>query len=240
MGVFSSHMATKRFLIGTIGGLIAGFLSSYLILKLNFVDLNGDAYWGSGLMVSILFNRFLIGLFVFLAGIFFDAVCPVCGVRFFPALHIGRFIIARTEFRGVFIGLLTSLELAFSSYLGGASIAAFVTIIVMGGFYGMVINWAVTREKFRRYVVEEQEKKFREEHAQREKERQSYVLGEGTSTVKKFEKEEPETEEETIPPKKTPIEDLAKKKKPVKKSSLPKRPNKTGSVGKVNVRHKHR
>jgi hypothetical protein len=187
MGAFSSHLATKRFFISLAGGIIAGILSSVLLLKLNFIDLNGDAYWGSAIMVSILFNRFLIGLFVFLAGIFFDAVCPVCGVRFFPVLRIGRFILARTEFRGIVIGVLTSFELAFSATLGGASRGAFLTILVMGGFYGMVINWAVTRAKFRRYMVEEQEKTFREEHAQREKERADFLLG-GEGAVPPHEK----------------------------------------------------
>ena len=96
----------------------------------------------------------------------------------------------------------------------------------------MVINWAVTRAKFQRYVIEEQEKEFRKEHEQRKKERESYVLGEGTATVKKFDKDDegPSVAER---PKNTPIESTPKIKVVPKKKQ-----NSKDLMGKVNVRQK--
>lgn len=81
-------------------------------------------------MWQIVFNRFLIGIFIFIAGAFTHS--PLRW-RFWP------------WFRGVMMGALVSLDMALGGLLGETSTDIFWAIIISGALYGLIIDVVATK-----------------------------------------------------------------------------------------------
>ena len=95
---------TKRFFLAGILGIAFGFLCSYFVSQ-GTGNVSADPnFWGSPLMYSIIFNRFLIGIVIGIAGAYTE--CP-----FIP----GRL---RPWVRGAFWGAVISLDIAIGIFIG--------------------------------------------------------------------------------------------------------------------------
>ena len=123
---------TKRFLIAGILGIAFGLFCSYLANSHAPVP----GFWGSALMYQIIFNRFLIGLVVAMAGVF--TFCPVCGMG------------CKSWLRGLFWGAIISLDIAIGVYLAPSMDAEtmkniFWITIGTGAVYGLIIDLVATK-----------------------------------------------------------------------------------------------
>ncbi|MBN1269944.1 MAG: hypothetical protein JXB04_10165 [Kiritimatiellae bacterium] len=87
--------------------------------------------WGTPLMWSILWNRLLIGVLVFVAGaINYHAFLKF---RIYPCL------------RGAACGLVVSADAAIGSLMGGYVAVAVWGTLVMGAIYGLLIDAIATK-----------------------------------------------------------------------------------------------
>ncbi|MDD3646133.1 MAG: hypothetical protein PHH06_01865 [Candidatus Gracilibacteria bacterium] len=119
----------KRMFISLTLGALFGLLCAYFA-STNTLDPN---FWGSAVMWSIFFNRFVIGFVVALAG--FIVVHPLLNIRMYPVC------------RGACAGFLVSLSLAFGAYSTGGEQAniIFWGSIVSGMIYGLIIDLVATK-----------------------------------------------------------------------------------------------
>lgn len=126
--IFSLPMA-KRMLISLVLGFAFGLLCAYFA-STNIADPN---FWGSAIMWSLVFNRFLIGFVVALA--WFIVVHPVLKIRMYPIC------------RWACVWLLVSLSLAFGGYAWGWEQALFIfwASIISWIIYGMIIDLVATK-----------------------------------------------------------------------------------------------
>jgi hypothetical protein len=121
----------KRKTICVVLGIAFGFLCSYLASQ--SPEISTD-FWGSWLMWTIVFNRFLIGMFVFIAGVF--TVHPIFKFRLSPWL------------RGAIMGAFVSFDIALGGMIGNESPEAtmiFWMTILSGAVYGLVIDIVATK-----------------------------------------------------------------------------------------------
>jgi len=125
----------KRKMVCTVMGIGFGFICAYLASK-GSPEIPADPnFWGSALMWSIVFNRFLIGMFIFIAGAF--AIHPF-GFRLYP------------WFRGLMMGAFVSIGVAIGVYMSPVVPAdmmckIFWMTIISGGIYGMIIDVVATK-----------------------------------------------------------------------------------------------
>lgn len=119
----------KRMSLSLILWALAGLLCAYLA-STNSIDSN---FWGSAVMWSIFFNRFVIGFVVALA--WFIVVHPLLKFRMYPVC------------RWACVWFLVSLSLAFGAYSAGGENASsiFWATIVLGMIYGLIIDLVVTK-----------------------------------------------------------------------------------------------
>ncbi len=116
----------KRKMVCIVLGIIFGFLCVWLASK------ESPDIWGSPLMWSILFNRFLIGVVVFLAGAF--TFHPIFKCRIYPWI------------RGLAIGALVSLDIALGIFIAPMGMdeekmkMVFWATIIAGALYGLIID----------------------------------------------------------------------------------------------------
>ena len=121
----------KRKIISLLLGILFGLLCVTLACK------GGEEkIWGTALMWVIIFNRFLIGYVVFILGVF--TTCPKTGIRLYPWL------------RGALAGALVSLDMAIGVFVSpmedeGKMKMIFWSTILVGAFYGMIIDLLATK-----------------------------------------------------------------------------------------------
>ena len=119
----------KRMLICKTLGIVFGLLCVSLAAS------GGGEVWGTALMLTILFNRLLIGVVVALAG--FISIHPVFQFRIYPWL------------RGFLVGALVSLYIAIGMFIAPSGLPNIWTIfwmtILVGGIYGMIIDVVATK-----------------------------------------------------------------------------------------------
>jgi hypothetical protein len=122
-----SHPMGKRKTICVLLGIFCGFACAYC-RSIN-PEL-GLFVWGSPQMWHIVFNRFLIGIVVFLAGAF---------------THNPLRWRLWSWFRGATIGALVSLDLALSGIVLNLPLSVFWGTIVSGSICGLLIDVLATK-----------------------------------------------------------------------------------------------
>lgn len=120
----------RRWVICLVLGVVFGFMCAWGRLVSTPDLLAMTNYWWSVEMWEMVFNRFLLGFVVFLAG---DHLwCPITGIRFFPWM------------RGAMIGLLVSLTGSFSVLAQRGDWNGFWAILVAGILFGVIIDSVAT------------------------------------------------------------------------------------------------
>ncbi|MCF7846055.1 MAG: hypothetical protein K9L85_02350 [Candidatus Peribacteraceae bacterium] len=119
----------KRCIIAAALGLASGVLCAWLASQKDpaIFDLKSFTFW------SIVWNRYLIGLTIALAGAY--RFHPLFGFRIVPAL------------RGAILGAIVSLALAFGALITPAENAAqiFWLTVGVGALYGLTIDLIATK-----------------------------------------------------------------------------------------------
>lgn len=129
--IFKLPMVQRKAICGIIG-IAFGFLFAYLYSIRPELQ-NYPNFWGSALMWSILVNRLMIGIVIFIAGVF--TVIPLFNWRFAP------------WFRGLMLGAFVSLDLALWPLTINLDNAwsIFWFTIGAGAFYGLIIDIVATK-----------------------------------------------------------------------------------------------
>lgn len=126
----------KRIGISVVLGIAFGFLCSYLASGGIEGVPKDPNFWGSVLMYQIVFNRFLIGFVIGLAGILTH--CPFTGLRLHPLI------------RGAFLGALVSIDMAIGTFMTpNVDMEILKTLFFMtlgaGAVYGLIIDLVATK-----------------------------------------------------------------------------------------------
>lgn len=132
MKIFSLPVV-KRKMVCMILGLGAGFLCAYLASTSPNIMVG---FWWSPLMWAIVFNRILLGLFVFLGG--FANYHPMFKVKF-PAW-----------LRGAVLGAFVSLDIAIGTFMApnmeiDEMRMVFWLTLAAGAVYGLIIDVIATK-----------------------------------------------------------------------------------------------
>ncbi len=123
----------KRFVISIVLALFFGFLCSYLAWSSDATLKLDPNYWGSPLMLNIMFNRLLIGFAITFA--WFMTKHPLFWFRMYSVL------------RGAIIGAFVSIDMIFWPFImwyEQATVVAWMTILAWA-IYGVVIDVVATR-----------------------------------------------------------------------------------------------
>lgn len=123
-----SDKLVKRKIVCILLGIVSGVVCCALA-----ASGSDTKVWGTPLMWAILWNRLLLGLFVFVVGVFnYHAILKI---RLRPWL------------RGAMCGLIISIGPAIGSLMapGGYKPEAVWGTLVMGAIYGLIIDTAATR-----------------------------------------------------------------------------------------------
>jgi hypothetical protein len=115
----------KRFLIAVPLGIVAGLICVWLSSK-TLPDI-----WWTAMMWTILSNRILIGIVVWLAWAYTHH--PILGFSI------------PWYFRGFIMGVLVSFSLAFGAIASGSAVEIFWYTLIAGWVYGLVIDFFATK-----------------------------------------------------------------------------------------------
>jgi hypothetical protein len=123
--------AVKRKITAVLLGIGFGFLCAYFA-SLNMV---GQDFWWTTSMWGIVFNRFLIGIVIFFAGVWTKCVLTNWPIRWW--------------LRGPLLGAVVSVDLAiwnlYSPLPADKLMWIFWMTILMGAVYGLIIDFAATK-----------------------------------------------------------------------------------------------
>ncbi len=130
--IFSLKMVQRK-MVCMLMAIALGFLCVFMASKHG----NPDIWW-TPLMWSIVFNRFLIGMFIFIWWVF--TVHPIKMFNF----------ILKPVFRGFFLGALVSLDLAIGVFMNTeidsiTKIRIFWLTILTWAIYGLIIDVTATK-----------------------------------------------------------------------------------------------
>lgn len=128
-----SYPAVKRKLICVLMGIGFGFLCAYL--SSSGME-KGVDFWWTPLMWAIVFNRFLIGLFVYFAG----------AINYNPWLKWRWW----SWLRGFVVGAIVSIDMAIGIFMSptmssSEALTIFWMIILAGAVYGLLIDLVATK-----------------------------------------------------------------------------------------------